>query len=99
MTNNLDFNPYKFGSEIYPLLRLMAGGVKNEVALLIPDYQRNYTWQERDVERFYTDVLSSLSTCTKRPSSHFLGTTVGEKRSEEPDLQLILTMWLTGNKD
>ena len=55
-SNTLEFNPYKFGSEIYPLLRLMAGGVKNEVALLIPDYQRNYTWQEKDVEQLLDDL-------------------------------------------
>ena len=89
-SNTLEFNPYKFDSKIWPLLRLMEGGVRNELALLIPDYQRNYTWQRRDVERFYTDVLSSLSTCTKRPSAHFLGTTVWNlrKRSEEPEFTI-----------
>ncbi len=89
-SDNPELNPYNFVSKIYPLIRLMIGGVRNELALLIPDYQRNYTWRQRDIERFYTDVLSSLSTCTKRPSAHFLGTTVWNlrNRAEEPEFTI-----------
>ena len=82
-SNKVEFNPYAFSSNLLSLDRIMEGGVTNEVGLLVPDYQRNYTWQEKDVERLFIDILSSLSARTKRPSSHFLGATVWNKRNRD----------------
>ena len=86
----VEFNPYGFDSEVCSLDRLMFGGFTNEVGLLIPDYQRSYTWQEMDVERLFTDVLSSLSTRAKKPSGHFLGATVWNlrKRADETEFTI-----------
>ena len=54
----LEMNPSKYASIICGIDRLMEGGIKNEVGLVIPNYQRDYTWEEEQVQRLFNDLLS-----------------------------------------
>ncbi|MCH1515667.1 MAG: DUF262 domain-containing protein, partial [Alphaproteobacteria bacterium] len=90
MSDNVKLNPFNFTSEVYSLDRLMAGGVQNDLGLVIPDYQRGYTWEQEEVERLFIDILISLINRSSEPSGHFLGATVWNlrRRAEETDFSV-----------
>ena len=90
MAARLELNASDFQSNIYAIDNLMESGVSDNIGLIIPDYQRNYTWGEQDVKRLFTDILGSLSTRTTKPASNFFGATVWckRKRSNEPEFLL-----------
>lgn len=78
--SQLELNPFRFESNIYSLDRLMVGGIENELGLVIPDFQRKYTWEEGDIKRFFGDILLALSDRASKPSSNFFGATLWNKR-------------------
>ena len=80
MPNNEYLNPFSFRSEVYPISKLLIGGVENQLGLLIPEFQRDYTWEEKDILRLFDDLLLAYSSRMSYPSNHF-GATVWNKRS------------------
>jgi uncharacterized protein with ParB-like and HNH nuclease domain len=82
MTNSrVEINPYKFSSSVFSLDRLIMGGVANDLGLLIPDFQRDYTWEDKDITRLFDDLLLGFSTRSKHSSGHFFGATVWNLRT------------------
>ena len=86
MASKITFNPSNYESRILSIEHLMEGGIENEVGLVIPNYQRDYTWEEDDLKRLYTDLLLGLSNREEEASGAFLGATVWckRKRTYEP---------------
>ena len=83
MPVEFELNPDEFQSKIIGIDFLYEGGISANIGLIIPDYQRNYTWEQQDVERLFTDIMASLSTRTKKPASNFFGATVWCRRDRE----------------
>ncbi len=55
--------------EGYPILGVISGEVSN---LILPVYQRRYTWKEENCKTLFTDVVFA----SKRSRNHFLGSIV-----------------------
>ncbi|MEI9908041.1 MAG: DUF262 domain-containing HNH endonuclease family protein [Actinomycetota bacterium] len=65
-----------------------SGNIQSLISLLtdvdsleIPDFQRNYSWEDSQIDDFHKDVMYSH----KNGGSHFLGSTIFMKKSENPD--------------
>lgn len=89
----VEINPFKFTSQVYSLDRLMADGLETDVGLVIPNYQRNYTWEREQVQRLYTDILLSFSNRLKKPSGYFLGATVWSLRKRPQELEFPISSY------
>ena len=90
MPVEFELNPDEFQSKIIGIDFLYEGGISANIGLIIPDYQRNYTWEQQDVDRLFTDIMASLSTRTKKPASNFFGATVWCRRDREIEKEFML---------
>ena len=91
--SDVTINPYDFNTSIYSIDRLILGGVESNYALLIPEFQREYTWEDEDIERLFSDLLLGFSSSIKEKSGHFFGATVWNKRNRtdlEPDFTILM---------
>ena len=90
MSARLELNPSKFESNIYAIEYLFEAGVADNAGLVIPDYQRRYTWAEEDILRILVDLMKSVRLRENMPASNFFGATVWCKRNRvnEPEFSL-----------
>lgn len=60
---------------------------------VVPDFQREYVWEERNVEQFLEDILDEFSDChgniTAGEAEYFIGSIVGCKEDNTGAFQLI----------
>lgn len=83
-------NPYNFNTNVYSVDRLLIGGVENELGLLIPEFQRDYTWEKEEIKRLFSDLLLGFSQRMRQPSNHFFGATVWNKRTREDETDFLV---------
>ena len=65
-----------------------AGGIQSLASLLadistleVPDFQRNYSWGDEQIDAFHKDALYAMSS----GNQHFLGSTILMKKNWEPN--------------
>lgn len=65
-----------------------AGGIQSLASLLtdissleVPDFQRNYSWGDEQIDAFHKDALYAMTT----GNQHFLGSTILMKKNLEPN--------------
>ena len=75
-----ELNPSNFKSMICSVEKIFDDSVANLFGLVIPDYQRDYTWEEPEIKRLVSDILASIAVRSKKPSGNFFGATVWCKR-------------------
>ena len=63
------------------LEQLLSG---SDIEYLVPDYQRDYSWQREQVEELWTDIVMSVSNGTE----YFMGTLVLNKENHKNDNKL-----------
>ena len=88
-SSHVELNPYNFESAVYSIDRLICGGVANQLGLLIPEFQRDYTWEIRDIERLISDLLLGFSGRINSSSGHFFGATVWNERKRPNETNFI----------
>ena len=93
MHSSLKLNPSEFKSGVFSIDRLMEGGLENELGLVIPDYQRDYTWEIDEVQRLFNDLLSGLSARKKQATGTFFGASVWCKRKRPKEDEFLIASY------
>ncbi|MDB2651456.1 DUF262 domain-containing protein [Amylibacter sp.] len=52
-----ELNPSNFKSMICSVEKIFDDSVANLFGLVIPDYQRDYTWEEPEIKRLVSDIF------------------------------------------